>query len=480
MKVKVIFFMLCFLCITSTSKAVRIYDSTTSDHGKYTTYATVQGTKNVETYGFQTSMGIPVGMIVTWPASGNVTMPDAYKYIECDGRSFSTTIYPELYAVLKKNVVPNLNGYFLRGTTDPNSVLHTYDHSLASHVSKIPKHHHSFEGELEYTDLAETTKALGQKYSEPVESGDLNMVNGVAKGQTFESDTTTWDVAGTATGQKYESTPVAWEIKNGKAVGQDFRSDEKKFEIENGKAAAQKIAEMNMIAESTLKNAVGIPEPHYTIYTTTKNSVTGEVFSTFYFHSSALDENFNYEHHTKHNLIVDYKELSSAHIAAIKGKVNATFFVFAYMDPSEVSGSKDISLSGTMDDSTVTGDATGSFSGTMSDSDLVDTTAVGTVSGTANESDVTGHVEGTLTGFDKRSAVHGRLTSGELKHYETYVGKTIDSDGNLVTVDGDTLTAHYTNPVGTEDKPSLTTTRLGLDETAPRHAMVRYFIRAIP
>ena len=55
---------------------------------------------------------IPIGTIMTWPSN---VPPDTYRWLECNGQSFDTTEYPDLYKVFPSGKVPDLRGVFLRG-----------------------------------------------------------------------------------------------------------------------------------------------------------------------------------------------------------------------------------------------------------------------------------------------------------------------------------------------------------------------------
>lgn len=55
---------------------------------------------------------IPVGTVITWPS--NSWPSDRDNWLECNGQSISSAVYPELVAVVGGNV-PNYQGVFLRG-----------------------------------------------------------------------------------------------------------------------------------------------------------------------------------------------------------------------------------------------------------------------------------------------------------------------------------------------------------------------------
>ena len=55
---------------------------------------------------------IPVGTVITWPS--NSWPSDRDNWLECNGQSISSAVYPELVALIGWNV-PNYQGVFLRG-----------------------------------------------------------------------------------------------------------------------------------------------------------------------------------------------------------------------------------------------------------------------------------------------------------------------------------------------------------------------------
>jgi microcystin-dependent protein len=60
---------------------------------------------------------LPIGTILTY--FGNST-PSGFLY--CNGSTFVASDYPELFALLGSNTLPDLRGQFLRGTSDSNTV----------------------------------------------------------------------------------------------------------------------------------------------------------------------------------------------------------------------------------------------------------------------------------------------------------------------------------------------------------------------
>ena len=74
--------------------------------------------------------GIPVGTVITWPS--NSWPSDADKWLECNGQSISSAVYPELVGVVGSRV-PDYRGIFLRGQGSQTSTHYgTVTHSSAA------------------------------------------------------------------------------------------------------------------------------------------------------------------------------------------------------------------------------------------------------------------------------------------------------------------------------------------------------------
>ena len=58
------------------------------------------------------TVGTPIGTIIMWASSSNPQ--DGGVWLDCDGASFNTTTYAELYSILGSGNVPNLKGLFPR------------------------------------------------------------------------------------------------------------------------------------------------------------------------------------------------------------------------------------------------------------------------------------------------------------------------------------------------------------------------------
>ncbi|NEO80119.1 tail fiber protein [Moorena sp. SIO4G3] len=99
----------------------------------------------------KTGFVIPVGTIVAY--AGKDDPPDGWLW--CDGSSFNTTQYSELYNVLNKSTVPNLQGRFIIGSGSFNSYsyqLHETGgeekHQLT--IDEMPSHNHEYDSYYKY------------------------------------------------------------------------------------------------------------------------------------------------------------------------------------------------------------------------------------------------------------------------------------------------------------------------------------------
>ena len=73
---------------------------------------------------------IPVGTVITWPS--NSWPSDRDNWLECNGQSISSAVYPELVGVIGSRV-PDYRGRFLRGLQSGHSVGETVANTLKSH-----------------------------------------------------------------------------------------------------------------------------------------------------------------------------------------------------------------------------------------------------------------------------------------------------------------------------------------------------------
>ena len=115
---------------------------------------------------------IPVGTVITWPS--NSWPSDRDNWLECNGQSISSAVYPELVGVIGSRV-PDYRGRFLRGLQAGHSVGQTVSNSIKSHNHTQPTHTHSFSGQLVSTALSGT--AAGQKYSDDAVLWTTNYYN---------------------------------------------------------------------------------------------------------------------------------------------------------------------------------------------------------------------------------------------------------------------------------------------------------------
>lgn len=65
--------------------------------------------------------GVPVGSIMAWPYNSIPT--SGGTWLLCDGSTFSSSQYPKLYALAGTDVLPDLRGRFLQGSTTAGTVI---------------------------------------------------------------------------------------------------------------------------------------------------------------------------------------------------------------------------------------------------------------------------------------------------------------------------------------------------------------------
>lgn len=112
---------------------------------------------------------IDIGTVIIWPSPK--PMPCQNWYLECNGQRYNTMQYPKLYEILGTDTVPNYNTYFLRGTTNVNTVGTTAQDTFKSHIhnaaaaasggshahtTSISSHAHSFSGSTTKTTIKTT------------------------------------------------------------------------------------------------------------------------------------------------------------------------------------------------------------------------------------------------------------------------------------------------------------------------------------
>jgi hypothetical protein len=67
-------------------------------------------------YALHAADGVPVGTVIDWwRADANTPLPVGYQ--ACDG-----TVVNDAQSPLNGKTLPNLNGRFIMGTTDPNAI----------------------------------------------------------------------------------------------------------------------------------------------------------------------------------------------------------------------------------------------------------------------------------------------------------------------------------------------------------------------
>lgn len=87
---------------------------------------------------------VPIGTIVTF-----IKTPPA-GYLKCDGSTFSQTEYPELYAYLGTNVLPNLNDRYLKQPSDEVNINQGFNAQMPDHWHDVTEHTHT-RGNMEIT-----------------------------------------------------------------------------------------------------------------------------------------------------------------------------------------------------------------------------------------------------------------------------------------------------------------------------------------
>ena len=82
-----------------------------------------------------------IGELLVYPSSTN---PDPDHFLLCDGSTFDSTEYPELYTILGTDVLPNFTNKYLRGDgSNSNISSHDTINVLESQSDKTPYHLHS-------------------------------------------------------------------------------------------------------------------------------------------------------------------------------------------------------------------------------------------------------------------------------------------------------------------------------------------------
>ena len=353
------------LCNAASSQALSITDSTTSNKGNLSTYASLVKTTQVTTSGYQNAMGIPVGTVIAWPASVAMNSYDNFKYLECNGQTFDRNKYPELYEVLKTDRVPNLNNQFLRGTTNTATVLKTVNDSIATHYSYLQDTHVT--ARLVNTDITSNLRNTNLTANLTNTALTANL-----KSTALTANLSNTAVSGTAAGQSLSSGKTSHNLK------------------------VNAVKSVSTTTGTAVTSAIG-RSTHYWVGDDDWAWMTPELWTT----SSSFTKS----------------------VSAQNGDINAT---------------GNVTLSGYASDSSlknakvVNGSSTGNLTNGASTGNLTNGTSTGSLT--------SGYATGSVTNGN----VTGTLDSSQVK----YTGSRNP----------------YTN----------------LDETAPMHTFVRYFIKAIP
>ena len=355
------------LCNAASLQALSITDSTTSNKGNLSTYASLAKTTQVTTSGYQNAMGIPVGTVIAWPASVAMNSYDNFKYLECNGQTFDTNKYPELYDVLKTNRVPNLNNQFLRGTTNTATVLKTVNDSIATHYSYLQDTHVT--ARLVNTDITSNLRNTNLT---------ANLTN-TALTANLKNTALTANLKNTALTANLANTAVS-----GTAAGQSLSSGKTSHNLR-----------VNSLMSVSLDRRP------------TVNSVSGEGIRV-----DKLSFVYDITHNRRYEDVTGQVTLSG------------------YASDSALKNAK-----------VVNGSSTGNLTSGASTGNLTNGASTGNLTnGTSTGSLTSGYATGSVTNGN----VTGTLDSSQVK----YTGSRNP----------------YTN----------------LDETAPMHTFVRYFIKAIP
>ena len=99
--------------------------------------------------------GVPVGTIIAWPF--NNAPNKGGKWLLCDGSSYSSDTYPELYSVSGSTKVPDLRDRFLQGSSTAGTVIEAGLPNITGFVDASKEE----EGAL----TGETSKMTGAMYT---------------------------------------------------------------------------------------------------------------------------------------------------------------------------------------------------------------------------------------------------------------------------------------------------------------------------
>ena len=142
---------------------------------------------------------IPVGTVITWPS--NSWPSDRDNWLECNGQSISSAVYPELIALVGSRV-PDYRGIFLRGLGSQTS----------THYGNVT-HSSAALGQLQGDGIREIWGSVSGTSNRGVfgsaYSGAFS-VSGSAHGPSRDGD---WSQGNTLTFQASHTTPVVGEIR---------------------------------------------------------------------------------------------------------------------------------------------------------------------------------------------------------------------------------------------------------------------------
>lgn len=106
----------------------------------------------------------PVGGMILWPGA---SAPAGGVWAICNGASYSSSEYPELYAVLGSTSLPDLRDRFPRGTSTSAAVRTTGGSSTIS-TSNMPSHTHSMAHDHavknESSNIGASGTAIGEEF----------------------------------------------------------------------------------------------------------------------------------------------------------------------------------------------------------------------------------------------------------------------------------------------------------------------------
>ena len=142
---------------------------------------------------------IPVGTVITWPS--NSWPSDRDNWLECNGQSISSAVYPELVALVGSRV-PDYRGIFLRGLGSQTS----------THYGNVT-HSSAALGQLQGDGIREIWGSVSGTSNRGVFGSACSgafSVSGSAHGPSRDGD---WSQGNTLAFQASQTTPVVGEIR---------------------------------------------------------------------------------------------------------------------------------------------------------------------------------------------------------------------------------------------------------------------------